>query len=99
MITEETINLESVEFCGGEYYPSLGVAEVTKPQFYLVESATAVATRWGSRVDFQVSDKAGNRYKLSSWAFVSKQRIKPTELIGKQITLSPKTDKKIFLEF
>jgi len=98
MITEKEINLDNVDFCGGEYFPKLGVDEVTTSQTYLVETAKAVETKWGPRVDFIVSDTFGHKYSLSSWAFFSR-KVKPTELIGKQIVLKPHNEKKIWLDF
>lgn len=98
-IEETELSLEQMDMIGGEVYPILEVEMVLQPTRYKVVEATGKATQWGQRVDYVLESEQGYRYKISSWNFTSKEKFKPTELIGKYVTLAKWTEKKFKLSF
>ena len=96
-ITEQTIDINDVEV-GGNAITYIDTRNLEKPLKYMVKNAEMENTEWGVRIKYIVVDDYGEYY-LSSWNFVSKQKFKATELIGKTIILTPQKDKKPLLTF
>ena len=96
-ITEQTIDINDIEV-GGNAITYIDTRNLEKPLKYMVKNAEMENTEWGARIKYIVVDDYGEYY-LSSWNFVSKQKFKATELIGKTITLTPQKDKKPLLTF
>lgn len=100
-ITEQTITLEELQASdvGGNLAQRLDPKDVKDVLKYIVKDVTGVKTEWGIRIEFVVSDDYAD-YKFSSWNIVSKAKIKPLELVGKQILISPykANPKKMLLE-
>lgn len=96
-ITEQTIDINDVEV-GGNAITYIDTRNLEKPLKYMVKNAEMENTEWGARIKYIVVDDYGEYY-LSSWNFVSKQKFKATELIGKTIILTPQKDKKPLLTF
>ena len=65
---------------------------------YKVTDVTGVTTEYGTRWDYNIQDDLGE-WILSSWAFVSKKKFKPKDIIGLTIILKPYNEKKFLLEF
>lgn len=93
----ETLVSENLEI-GGDAYKNIFVEDVTQPLTYSVKSFEVIKTQWGDRIDF-ILVGSHDEWKISSWAFVCKRKFKPVDLIGKQIRLSPHSEKKLLLEF
>lgn len=91
--------LQSVEV-GGNYTPVLFADMLTKPLTYLVVDAKGIKTTYGVRIDFIVQSEEGNRYKLSSWNMLLKEKYQPLALIGRKLRLeqSSTNEKKISCE-
>jgi len=95
-LTEEQMNLLNDTSISG--IPSLLVENVTTQLYAKVLEVEPVPTKWGTRIEYTILTMDGYEHKISSWNFIMKKRIKPIDLVGKQICLSPYSEKKLLLE-
>lgn len=96
IIPEETISLDDVKEVGGLAH--LRVEDIDEPFLAKVVSATARKTQWGNRVDYEIEGEDGFGHIMSSWIFMSRVKINPKEILGKNIRLKPYNEKKLLLE-
>lgn len=87
--------LEGMELSG---VPSLMVEDIKAEWKAKVLEVHPVATEWGTRIEYIVQGQDNYEHKISSWNFITKKRIKPLELVGKNIVLKPYNEKKLLLE-
>lgn len=93
MEIEKTITLEELQAMdlGGNDVRIFKVDELKKPKKFKVKDVTGVKTEWGIRCDYVIHDEF-TEYKISSWNIVSKGKMKVTDILGKEIELSPSTN-------
>lgn len=86
-ITLEQLQLEDL---GGNDVQIFKVDSIKGPTKFSVKDVTGEKTEWGIRADYTIvtADKM-TEYKISSWNIVSKGKMKVTDIIGKEIQLSP----------
>lgn len=95
-LTEEQMQLLNDTSIAG--IPSLLVENVeTEIQAKILE-VEPVPTKWGTRIEYTIMTLDGYEHKISSWNFIMKKRIKPIDLVGKDILLKPYSEKKLLLE-
>lgn len=81
---------------GGQQLRPDSYKKGTIMQFH-VKEYTEQKTEYGTRYDFTVIDDT-DEYVLSSWAILSKKKFKPSDIVGKNIQITAKDEKKFILE-
>jgi hypothetical protein len=94
-ITEKTYSVQDLEI-GGDTAQILDIKKITTEMVYWVKEFTINETEWGKRIDFIIHD-GYSEWRISSWAFVMKKKIKVLNLVGQKISLKPFSDKKLLL--
>ena len=99
-IKQEEISLDKMEMEGGDFIPNIEPEFIVNPTRYKVISGKGMKTQWGTRVDYIIESISleSQQYKLSSWNFVTKDKFKPIDLIGKNIELTKYVKKKCILK-
>jgi len=88
----ETENAKE-ELVGG--YQIFDPAAVVKPFEWKVIEYEKKKTEWGTRFDFVGVDSAGFDVTISSWALVSRHKMKPSDMINKTFMVYPLNEKKV----
>jgi hypothetical protein len=95
-ITQTEIEmLKGMELSG---VPSLMVDDIKAEWKAKVLEVHPVETEWGKRIEYIIQGQDDYEHKITSWNFITKKRIKPIELVGKNIILKPYSEKKLLLE-
>ena len=89
-IEETNISIEELQDVeiGGNYVQTLYPESISGSATYTVKSAEGVKTTWGVRVDYCIVDDSAE-WRISSWNLILKAKVRPLDLVGKKIKLSP----------
>ena len=98
--TEEKLKADefTISSCKIWLYPDS--FDKTTIKTYTIDNIEIEETKWGNRAKFEISNADGE-WQITSWNLVIPKggKFKPSELIGKQMQLAYKTDKKLACEF
>lgn len=101
-IPEVTYTAEDLEY-GGNYVqrfnPADFISSGIKQKVFTVKSFKGNAvTEWGKRGEWIITDDY-DEFLLSSWAFITKEKVTSQGMVGKRIKLMAKDDRKVILEY